>query len=61
LLLVTAILLATGLFVSYFIGDAILLSGVKSQKKLADKTEKEVKEEEVSLNEIKQVVQDNQG
>jgi Zn-dependent protease with chaperone function len=57
LLIVTGILLATGLFVSYFIGDAIILSGAKSQKKLADKTEKEIKEEEVSLKEIKQVVQ----
>jgi hypothetical protein len=57
LLIVTAILLATGLFVSYFIGDAILLSGVKSQKKLADKTEKEVKDEEASLIEIKHVVE----
>jgi hypothetical protein len=57
LLIVTAILLATGLFVSYFIGDAILLSGVKSQKKLADKTEKEVKEEEATLTEIKNAVE----
>jgi Zn-dependent protease with chaperone function len=57
LLIVTAVLLVTGLFVSYFIGDAIILSGVKSQKKLADKTEKEVKEEEINLSEIKKVVQ----
>ena len=56
LLIVTGILLATGLFVSYFIGDSILLSGARSQKKLADKTEKELREEEASLTEIKQVV-----
>jgi hypothetical protein len=56
LLLVTAVLLATGLFVSYFIGDAILLSGVKSQKKLAEKTGKELREEEASLTEIKHVI-----
>src|SRR3954467_13892586 len=57
LLIVTVVLLATGLFVSYFLGDAILLSGVKGQKKLAEKTDKEVKDEEVSLREIKNVVE----
>lgn len=56
LLVVTAILLATGLFVSYFIGDSILLSGARSQKKLADKTSKEIQEEEITLGEIKKAV-----
>src|SRR3989344_2817391 len=40
LLIVLLILLATGLFVSYFIGDTILMSGLKHQKKTTDKTEK---------------------
>ncbi len=56
MLIVTGILLATGLFVSYFIGDTILITGAKSQKKLAEKTSKEVRDEESSLTEIKQVV-----
>ncbi|MDP3962443.1 MAG: hypothetical protein Q8Q03_01050 [bacterium] len=56
MVIVIVILLATGLFVSYFIGDSILLSGAKSQKKLAEKTSKEVLEEETSLSEIKKVV-----
>ena len=51
-LVVTGILLATGLFVSSFIGDAILISGLKQQKKIHEKTEKEVREEEATLNEI---------
>ncbi|HVV38897.1 MAG TPA: hypothetical protein VHD31_01055 [Candidatus Paceibacterota bacterium] len=38
----TVIMLMTGLFVSFFIGDSILLSGFKHQKKIADKTEEEV-------------------
>jgi uncharacterized membrane protein len=54
--IVTIVLLATGLFVSYFIGDSILISGAKSQKKLAEKTSKEVREEEITLTEIKQAV-----
>ncbi len=58
LIIVTLILLATGLFVSYFIGDAILLSGAKSQKKLAEKTDKEIKEEESTLADIKDVMEE---
>ncbi|MBX4189516.1 hypothetical protein KW785_02910 [Candidatus Parcubacteria bacterium] len=52
LILVIIILLATGLFVSYFIGDSILISGLKSEKKLHEKTAKEVLEEEVTLLDI---------
>ncbi|MEI8248997.1 MAG: hypothetical protein WCG07_00680 [Candidatus Taylorbacteria bacterium] len=47
------ILLMTGLFVSYFIGDRILLSGLKGQKKDTERTEKEIQEEEVELNQMK--------
>ncbi len=49
LVLVIIVLLATGLFVSYFIGDTILLSGLKRQKKTTDKTEKETEEEEEQI------------
>jgi hypothetical protein len=56
MLIVTGILLATGLFVSYFIGDSILLSGLKSEKKIHEKTAKEIKEEEVTLKDIKKAV-----
>lgn len=43
-------LLLTGLFVSFFIGDRIILTGLKHEKKLAEKTEKEVAEEETRVN-----------
>lgn len=36
------IMLLTGLFVSFFIGDSILISALKREKKIADKTEEEV-------------------
>lgn len=52
LIIMLVILLATGLFVSYFIGDTILISGLKGEKKVTDKTEKEVKEEEMRLREL---------
>lgn len=41
----TIIMLATGLFVSFFVGDRIILSGLKKEKKLAEKTEEEVRVE----------------
>jgi hypothetical protein len=46
------LLLMTGLLVQFFIGDAIILSGITHGKKLAEKTETEVEEEEVSIHHI---------
>ncbi len=40
------ILLITGLFVSTFVGERIIISGLKSEKKVTDRTEEEVKKEE---------------
>ncbi|MFH0755538.1 MAG: hypothetical protein V1910_02635 [bacterium] len=40
------ILLITGLFVSIFIGERIIISGLKKEKKVTDKTEIEVDKEE---------------
>ncbi|TSC81905.1 MAG: Uncharacterized protein G01um101420_688 [Parcubacteria group bacterium Gr01-1014_20] len=47
-----ATLLITGLFVSFFIGDRIILSGIKGEKKLVEKTEKEIEEEEGEIEEL---------
>lgn len=58
LVIVVIILLATGLFVSYFIGDTILISGLRQEKKLHEKTEKDIKEEETTLNDIKKAVRE---
>ena len=43
------ILLITGLFVASFIGDHIIISGIKHEKKVTEKTEEEVTEEAGSL------------
>ncbi len=51
MLIVLVILLATGLFVSYFIGDTILMSGLKGEKKATERTEREIKEEEKQIQE----------
>lgn len=58
LVIVVLILLGTGLFVSYFIGDTILISGLRQEKKLHEKTEKDIREEEATLNDIKNIVED---
>lgn len=47
-----AVLLGTGLFVSFFIGDAIIISGIKKEKRLDEKVASEVKTELDILNEI---------
>ncbi|OGZ00697.1 MAG: hypothetical protein A3A43_00685 [Candidatus Liptonbacteria bacterium RIFCSPLOWO2_01_FULL_56_20] len=48
------LLLATGLFVSNFIGNEIIISGLRGEKKLAEKTEVEVRTETGALAEIKE-------
>ncbi|OGC88874.1 hypothetical protein A2419_02495 [Candidatus Adlerbacteria bacterium RIFOXYC1_FULL_48_26] len=49
LLLGALIMLPTGLFVSFFIGDSIILSGIKHEKKIVEKTEAELRAETVDL------------
>ena len=43
------ILLMTGLFVSNFIGERIIISGLKQEKKTTDKTEVEVMKEDSQI------------
>jgi hypothetical protein len=43
------LLLLTGLFVSTMIGDRIILSGLKHEKKVDEKTEEEIREEEQQI------------
>lgn len=40
------VMMATGVFVSFFIPDLVILSGLKKEKKIVEKTEEEIKEEE---------------
>ncbi|BCX16201.1 MAG: hypothetical protein KatS3mg098_430 [Candidatus Parcubacteria bacterium] len=45
LILSVIILLLTGTFVSFFIGEQILISGLREEKKTDEKTEEEIEEE----------------
>jgi len=56
LLLSLAILLLTGLFVSFFVGDTIIIAGIKRQKKLAERTELEIETEKEELDEVRTLV-----
>ena len=51
-----AIMLLVGLFVSFFIGDSIIITGIKREKKLAEKTESEVETEKDELDEVRGMV-----
>lgn len=52
ILISVVILLAMGLFVSFFVGDTIIISGLRKEKKLDEKIASEVKTELDILNEL---------
>lgn len=52
------ILLLIGLFVSFFVGEQIIISGLKEEKRLDEKTEREVRREEITLREIKRELEE---
>jgi hypothetical protein len=50
------LLLITGLFTSNFIGNEIIISGLRGEKKLTEKTEAEVRTETGAIGEIKEEI-----
>lgn len=53
-----AIMLLVGLFVSFFIGDSIIITGIKREKKLAEKTELELETEKEELDQVRDMVKE---
>lgn len=51
-----AILLFAGVFVSFFIGDSIIIAGIKREKKLAEKVEGEIETEKEELDDVRGMV-----
>ena len=51
------VLLLTGVFVYHFVGDQIIISGIKRGKKLTEKTEDEIIEETATLGEIRALLE----
>lgn len=53
-LIVSVILmLATGTFVSFFLGEQILLSGLREEKRIDEKTEEEIEQEDERITRIR--------
>ncbi len=52
IILAVTILLLTGLFVSVFIGDSIIMSGIKHDKKIIEKTIEDVEAERVDIEKV---------
>jgi hypothetical protein len=50
------LLLMSGLFVSFFIGDSIMIAGLKREKKLAEKTELEIETEKEELDALRRII-----
>jgi len=46
------ILLVIGVFVSVFVGNKLILSGLRGEKKMAEKTKEEIDEEEAHINKM---------
>lgn len=52
IVLAVILLLSTGLFVSVFIGDSIIMSGIKNDKKLIEKTIEDIDSEKVDIEKV---------
>lgn len=52
LILGTIVLLISGIFVSSFVGNRLIISGLKGEKKIAEKTEEEIKGEESEIKKV---------
>ena len=56
LLLGTLLLLVTGVFVSAFIGNRLIVSGLYGEKKLTEKTKEEIETEEVQIQKMQETL-----
>ncbi len=52
----TIVLLASGLFVSFFVGDAIIMSGLRKEKKFVDHAQEEMEAEEGEMRRMEKVL-----
>ena len=56
LLISLVILLSAGLFVSFFVGDNIIIAGIRREKKMVEKAEAEIETEKEELDEVRREV-----
>lgn len=56
LIIGSTILLITGVFVSSFVGNRLIISGLSGEKKLTEKTKEEIETEEDKINKIQKTL-----
>ncbi|MBI5139789.1 hypothetical protein HZA26_04275 [Candidatus Nomurabacteria bacterium] len=56
ILIGSIILLITGIFVSAFVGNRLIISGLAGEKKLAEKAESEIETEEAQIKKLQETV-----
>jgi hypothetical protein len=56
LILSTIVLLATGLFFSFFVGDRLVISGLQHEKKIEEKTADEIKAEDSKIHTLQEKI-----
>src|SRR3989338_11140246 len=57
LIISVVIMLMTGTFVSFFIGDQIIISGMRAEKRVDEKTEDEIRKEEGEIAHLDQDIE----
>lgn len=57
IILGSVILLITGVFVSTFIGNKVIISGLVGEKKISEKTEEEIKTEVQELEDVEETLE----
>lgn len=57
ILISSVVLLVTGLFISFFVGDRMILTNLASEERRVKKAEEAVETEEVTLEEVKSTLQ----
>ncbi|KKU85075.1 MAG: hypothetical protein A2746_01815 [Candidatus Yanofskybacteria bacterium RIFCSPHIGHO2_01_FULL_44_22] len=58
ILISVAVLLLTGTLISFFIGNETIISGLKSERRIDQKTEEDLKAEETKINHLHSVVEE---
>jgi uncharacterized protein YneF (UPF0154 family) len=53
-----ALTIVTGLFVSFFIGENIIISGLNKEKRIDEKTEEEIHKERTLINKIEKDIEE---
>jgi len=56
LIIGSIILLITGVFVSVFVGNRLIISGLKGEKKIVEKTEEEIINEESQIDKLQKTI-----